>query len=214
MAAVSDGAEGAGYVASQGVIACDCDPECTSFVFDDDASIAVLKISRLVAWHIPAMALKLNMDADRFRSSVLQPIKREDEWREARRNVVRATFDPAKHGGAVGGADVQEREREDDHQLTAGDQGRAGTAEGVDCCCRMSYGRGGVECKRTIEQSGHARSEGASYGVHGLAQVWMESDDAGQAAGCICRSFGEDNPALMGSGGGHLGVRPRGYLRI
>ncbi len=195
----------------RGVIACDCDSECTSFVFDDDAPIAVLKNARVVVWHlgkrfqgprispqaesldetISEMALKLNVD--RFRSSVLQPIKHEDERREARRNVVRATLDSAQYGGMDGGADTPKRKREDDHQFTAGSQGRAGTAEGADCCGRMSCGRGGVECKRTFEQSGHARSEGASYGVHGPAQVWMESDDAGQAAGDICRSFGEDN---------------------
>ncbi len=33
----------------KGVIACNCDPECTSFVFNDDA---LLKNALLAAWHM------------------------------------------------------------------------------------------------------------------------------------------------------------------
>jgi len=107
----------------RGVIACACMPECTSFVFDDDASITVLRNARLVAWHlgmrfqgprilpqaisledtIPAMAAKLNMDVDRFKSSVLRLVQREDERRAPRRDALRAAIDATQHGGADGG---------------------------------------------------------------------------------------------------------------
>ncbi len=74
----------------RGVITFNCNPECTSFVFNDEAPLAILKNALLVAWHmgmrfwgprispqaesldetISVLALKLKMDVDRFKSRV------------------------------------------------------------------------------------------------------------------------------------------------
>ena len=35
----------------KGVIACYCTPDCTSFVFNDEAPLSVLGNARTVAWH-------------------------------------------------------------------------------------------------------------------------------------------------------------------
>jgi hypothetical protein len=69
---------------------------------------------------------------------------------------------------------VLERERDNVHQLAESSEGREGTAEGADHGSLVSCGRGGVASKWLIEQSNYASGEGASHGMQGFAQMWME----------------------------------------
>ncbi len=194
----------------RGVIACNCDPERTSFTFNDDAPLAILRSARTVAWYmgmrfrgpciakqagslddtISVLALKLNMDVDRFKLKVLLPIKIEDELSVAGRDVVRAACGLAAHVCQGGGAaDVSEWERAIDSRRAAKvakEQLRALIAA---ASCHM-----GSEAWHAIGvSSDHASGESAQHGVQGLAQVWMESDVAGAATSSIRRSFAEDD---------------------